>query len=242
MEMLLAGAALAAAGYLIAKEVHSETAPETTTRKRVADYYVAGALNEDPANVISKGMRLLELHIGSDMQDRPVLLPSEAKFEPVCVTLLNQAFPSKDPFILSLVFHTDTTVTLNAVAKSLKETVRRHLVPPTPELAETPLDTLADKLILVSGPETRGTDLEPLVTLSWGDSGLRRLDYARALHPRDPEELNQFAAHHLVLVVPDKSKGVYAGDNEVVASGCQWNLAGTGPGFIERTGTSSIKV
>jgi hypothetical protein len=234
MEMVLVAGALVAAGYLIAQEVKTEVA--VAPRKRVADYYVAGALNEDPISVLANGMRLLELHVGSDMQDRPVLLPSGDKFEPVCVTLLNKAFPSKDPFILSLVFHTDTTVTLNAVAKSLRETVHRHLVPPTPNLAEVQLDTLADKLILVSGPETRGSDLEPLVTLSWGDSGLRRLDYARALHPRDPEELKQFAAHHLVLVVPDKSKGVYAGDNDIVASGCQWNLAGTGAGFIERTG------
>jgi hypothetical protein len=233
MEMLLAVGALAAAGYLIAQEVKTEAVPEGgAARKRVADYYVAGTT--DVADAISSGKRLLELRIGSDMQDRPVILPSEEKFEPVCVALLNKALESKDPFILSLVFQTDTTVTLNAVAKSLRETVHRHLVPPTPDLPEVPLDSLAGKLILVSGPETRGTDLEPLVTLSWGDSNLRRLDYARALHPRDPEELKRYAAHHLVLVIPDKSKNVYAGDNEIVASGCQWNLAGTGSGFIER--------
>jgi hypothetical protein len=233
MEMLLAAGALVVAGYLIAREVKTEVAPEVV-RKRVADYYVAGTT--DVSDAMASGKRLLELNIGSDMQDRPVILPSGEKFEPVCVALLNQAFSNKDPFILSLVFHTDTTVTLNAVAKSLRETVHRQLVPPTPNLAEVPLDTLAGKLILVSGPEMRGSDLEPLVTLSWGDSGLRRLDYARALHPRDPEELKQFATHHLVLVVSDKSKGVYAGDNEIVASGCQWNLAGMGTGFIERTG------
>jgi hypothetical protein len=240
MEVLLGVAAIALAGYLITREVDSEM-PTNTPRKRVADYYVAGAAYEDPVSVIKKGMRLMELHVGSDQQDRPVVLgsslrgaESENKFEPVCVAILNQAFPSRDPFILSLVFHTDTTVTLNAVAKSLRETLHRHLVPPTPELAELPLDSLANKLILVSGPETRGTDLEALVTLSWGESNLRRLDYARALHPRDPEELRQFAAHNLVLVVSDKSKNVYAGDNEIVASGCQWNLAGSGAGFIER--------
>jgi len=234
MEMILAAGALVAAGYLIAQEVKTEAAPEVV-RKRVADYYVAGTT--DVADAMSSGKRLLELHIGSDMQDRPVLLPSEEKFEPVCVTLLNQAFFAlkRDPFILSLVFHTDTTVTINAVARSLRETLHRHLVPPTPDLAETPLDTLAGKLILVSGPETRGTDLESLVTLSWGDSGLRRLDYARALHPRDPEELKEYAAHHLVLVVKDMTSEAYAGDNAIVASGCQWNLAGTGAGFVERT-------
>lgn len=221
------------AGYLISREVGDGfPTPENTRRKRVADYYVAGTT--DLSEAMSSGKRLLELHVGSDMQDRAVLLPSEEKFEPACVALLNKAFDSRDPFILSLVFHTDTTVTLNAVAKSLRETVHRQLVPPTPELAEVPLDSLAGKLILVSGPETRGTEMESLVTLSWGDSGLRRLDYARALHPRDPEELKEFAEHHLVLVVKDKSKNVYAGDNEIVASGCQWNLAGSGAGFIER--------
>jgi len=188
------------------------------------------------SDAMSSGKRLLELHIGSDMQDRPVLLPSEEKFEPVCVTLLNQAFFAlrRDPFILSLVFHTDTTVTLNAVAKSLRETLHRHLVPPTPDLGETPLDTLAGKLILVSGPETRGTELESLVTLSWGDSGLRRLDYARAVHPRDPEELKEYATNNLVLVVKDMSTEAYADDNAIIESGCQWNLAGHGSGFIER--------
>jgi|LakMenEpi03Aug12_release.lakeMendotaPanAssembly.Ray.scaffolds.fasta_scaffold15106_14 hypothetical protein len=240
MEVLLGVSALALAGYLITREVDAEM-PTKTPRKRVADYYVAGAAYDDPVSVIKKGMRLMELHIGSDQQDRPVVLgnslrgtEAENKFEPVCVAILNQAFPSRDPFILSLVFHTDTTVTLNAVAKSLRETLHRHLVPPTPELAELPLDSLANKLILVSGPETRGSDLESLVTLSWGDSGLRRLDYARALHPREPEELRKFAAHNLVLVVSDKAKNVYAGDNEIIASGCQWNLAGSGAGFIER--------
>lgn len=233
MEAVLGISAMVLAGYLISREVSDDfPTPENTARKRVADYYVAGTT--DIADALSSGKRLLELHIGSDMQDRAVILPSEEKFEPACVTLLNKAFDSRDPFILSLVFHTDTTVTLNAVAKSLRETVHRHLVPPTPELAEVPLDSLAGKLILVSGPETRGTEMESLVTLSWGDSGLRRLDYARALHPREPEELRQFAEHHLVLVVKDKSKNVYAGDNEIVASGCQWNLAGSGAGFIER--------
>jgi len=233
MEVLLGIGAIALAGFLISREVGAEfPTPENTHRKRIADYYVAGTTNVEEA--LSSGKRLLELHIGSDMQDRPVILPSEQPFEPVCVTLLNKAFGNKDPFILSLVFRTDTTVTLNAVAKSLRETVHRHLVPPTPDLADVPLDSLANKLIIVSGPETRGSDLESLVTLSWGDSGLRRLDYARALHPREPEELRQFAAHHLVLVVTDKSKNVYAGDNEIIASGCQWNLAGTGSGFIER--------
>jgi hypothetical protein len=233
MEVILGVSAMVLAGYLISREVGDGfPTPENTQRKRVADYYVAGTT--DLSEAMSSGKRLLELHVGSDMQDRAVLLPSEEKFEPACVTLLNKAFSNKDPFILSLVFHTDTTVTLNAVAKSLRETVHRQLVPPTPELAEVPLDSLAGKLILVSGPETRGTDMESLVTLSWGDSGLRRLDYARALHPRDPEELKEFAEHHLVLVVKDKSKNVYAGDNEIVASGCQWNLAGSGAGFIER--------
>ena len=44
MEMLVAVGALAAAGYLIAQEVKTETAPEVV-RKRVADYYVAGTTN-----------------------------------------------------------------------------------------------------------------------------------------------------------------------------------------------------
>lgn len=232
MESLLAVGALAAAGYLISREVHEEMTATEVPRKRVADYYVPGTT--DVSDAIANGKRLLELHIGSDMQDRAVILPSEESFEPACVTLLNNAFDSKDPFILSLVFHTNTTVTLNAVSKSLRETVRRHLVPPTPELSELPLDSFAGKLILVSGPETRGTDMESLVTLSWGDSGLRRLDYARAVHPRDPEELRRFTAHNLVLVVVDQSKDAYPGDSEVVASGCQWNLAGHGSGFIER--------
>jgi hypothetical protein len=233
MEVVLGIGAIVLAGFLISREVGDVfPTPENTQRKRVADYYVAGTT--DLSEAMTGGKRLLELHVGSDMQDRAVLLPSEEKFEPACVALLNKVFDSRDPFILSLVFHTDTTVTLNAVAKSLRETVHRHLVPPTPELAEVPLDSLAGKLILVSGPETRGTEMESLVTLSWGDSGLRRLDYARALHPRDPEELREFAAHHLVLVVKDRSKNVYAGDNEIVASGCQWNLAGSGTGFIER--------
>lgn len=200
-------------------------------RKRLCDYSVAGS--RDVAS-ISQGIRLLEVHLYSDEQDQPVVTPPTAdealSFEQVCVSIVNDAFPSKDPFILSIVPHTEKTIVLDRAAEHLKTTVRKHLVS-AKDIEQAPLDTLANKLILVSG-NVAGSQLEPLLNLSWLNSNLRRLNVTQAMYPRDPHELQRYNRDHISMV---------ASDLPVTYSipfvyGCQWVVqADRTPGFVEKT-------
>ena len=226
METLLAVGALAAAGYLMATADETHPEPREGT---LVEYHVQGSTFEDLATVLKKGCRLVELHIYSDAQDQPVVAlnphhdgEAHVSFESCCVTIVNDAFPSKDPFILSLVLHTDKSFTANRVAYHLNTTVRKHFV--TGSVEDIPLDALANKLILVSGNEARGTDLEPLLNISWNESHLRRLTYQQAAHPREPEELRSFTNTHIALVAPDQAFGRFKVMDDVHEYGCQWNL------------------
>lgn len=235
METALAIGILAAAGYLMVK---TEEPPREAREDTLANYYVPGSTFEDISGALAKGYRLIELHIYSDAQDEPVVAlrqnyeqTAHRSFESCCVTIVNEAFPSDDPLIVSLVSHTDKSFTMNRVAYHLKTTVRKHLVDGLVE--DKPLDALGNKLILVSGNEARGTDLEPLINLSWNDSHLRRLTYQQAAYPREPEELRSFTASNIVLVAPDQAFAKFKVMDDVHAYGCQWNLC---PSPIARTG------
>jgi hypothetical protein len=157
-------------------------------------------------------------------------------FEQVCVDLVNDAFPSKDPFILSIVLHTDKAVTANECAYHLKTTVRRHLFHTEESVARMPLDRLANRLIVVSGGTVRGTDLEPLLNLSWSGSDLRRLSHQQAAHPRDEVSLIAYNRDHVSLVAPEtEMKTLNANPDRPKALGCQWNVYDTsGGGFVEK--------
>jgi hypothetical protein len=235
METLLAVGALATAGYIMAT---ADTEQPELREDTLSKYYVPGSTFEDISGALAKGYRLIELNIYSDAQDQPVvsLRPqydgiATRSFESCCVAIVNDAFPSKDPFILSLKLHTDKSFTANRVAYHLKTTVRKHFV--TGPIEDKPMDSLANKIILVSGNEVRGTELEPLINLSWNDTHLRRLTYQQAAHPRDPEELRLFADSRIVLVAPDQAFSKFKVMDDVYAYGCQWNLC---PSPLGRTG------
>lgn len=236
MEVLVLGA-LVTAGYVL--YTTEESRPEERSNTLV-DYYVQGSTFEDLTTALSKGIRLIELHIYSDGQDQPVVSLSPKydgmtarSFESCCVTLLNEAFPSRDPLILSLVPHTDKSFTLNRVAYHLNTTVRKHLVKGSVE--NRTLESLASQLVLVSGSEVRGTELEPMLNLSWNDSHLRRLTYQQAAHPRDESELRTFTQKNIVIVAPDQAFSTFKTLDDVHSYGCQWNLCpGSGSGFIPR--------
>ena len=238
MEPLIVVGALVTAGYILATEepVHEDRG------KTLVDYYVQGSTFEDIEGALAKGIRLLELHVYSDAQDEPVvaLVPNydqvrHRTFESCCVAILQKAFPSRDPLILSLVLHTDKSFTANRVAHHLKTTVRKQLF--SGSIEDTPLEALADKVVIVSGNEARGTDLEPLVNVSWNESHLRRLSYQQAAYPREPEELRQFTQSHIAIVAPDQAFSKFKVMDDVYTYGCQWNLCPTPlgrPGFIPR--------
>ena len=121
MKALLTALLAALAVYLL-YDTWTQKHPVSLRTGRLCDFTVAGAVFEDPQSVIRRGIRLLEVHIYSDERDQPVVALSpqvfgsniaqdNISFESVCVTIANEAFPSKDPFILSMVLHTERTLT-----------------------------------------------------------------------------------------------------------------------------------
>jgi hypothetical protein len=125
---------------------------------------------------------------------------------------------------------------MNRVAEHLLTTLRRRLVTTPKNVATMPIDALKDKVLLVSGGTMRGTELEKLVNLSWDESGLRRLTYQQALHPRDEKELIRYSRNNLILVAPEPElRTVNVKWNRPMYLGCQWNLYdNTGGGFREK--------
>ena len=235
-------------GYIVYDEfVHEKR--QIFPRKRLCDYYVAGSVFEDIPAAIDRGCRLVEVHVYADEQGYPVVAKEplnggydyavdNVSFEKCCNDIGNLAFPSPDPFILSIVPHTENTLTLNRVAEHLKTTaVRRHLTGEK-EVHRLEIDTLADKLILVSGGHARGTDLEPMLNLNWDESALRRLSYSQATHSRDQAELVGHNRDRISMVAPDPAFGKSGVNADTpFAYGCQWNLFSSSwvpGGFVEK--------
>jgi len=233
--------------YLVSEELGftpPEIAPARTNR--LCDYTAAGSVFEDIPAALKRGIRLLELHVFSDERDEPVVatkpfnngsdvVEDNVAFEKVMIDIANDAFPSKDPFILSIVPHTEKSYTLNRAAHHISTTVRKHLVDMKEEIIEQPLDNLRDALIIVSG-NVAGTELDEYVNLSWNGSFLRRLSHHQATHPRDPEELAQFNVDRVSIVAPEMIfKNLKANPETPLAYGCQWNLfASEPPGFVQK--------
>lgn len=247
MEVLIAVILLLFIGYIMYDDTLGDPLETPEPRGRLCDSYAPGGVYEPLADVLSRGSRLYEVHVYSDERDHPVVAKhplndgynyaeDNVSFEQVCVDLVNDAFPSKDPFILSIVLHTDKAVTANECAYHLKTTVRRHLFKTEASVARMPIDKLANKLILVSGGNVRGTELEPLINISWTEEDLRRLSYQQALHPRDEPGLVAFNRDHISLVAPETElRTVNANPDRPKYLGCQWNLYDkSGGGFVEK--------
>lgn len=247
MKWLLAALLAAFLVYLIYDEVKGGPVAKITRRKRLCDYYLGGSVFEDIPSAIKRGVRLLEVHVYADERDEPVvsLTPQNSgrnftdnnvSFEQVCIDIVNDAFPSKDPFILSIVSHTEKGYTLNRVAEHLTTITRRHLLEDK-DIQDVVLDHLANKLILVSGGNVHGSALEPLLNLSWSGAGVRRLTYQQALHPRDPKELQEFNKDFITIVGPQPElKTVNANPARPFALGCQWNVMAKEPlAFTEKS-------
>jgi len=201
--------------------------------------------------VIKAGPRLVELDVYSDDQEKPVVGLKNQKlgvdyayntvsFEACCVSIINNAFNpvvtpvSSDPFILSLVFHTDKTTVINACAEILKTTCRSHMLDSEysytrKNLAVEPVCNLQNKLIIVSGDAMKGTLMEELVNMSWNTSHLRRLTYTQASQTHDHEELINFNRNHITMVVPDIGDDLVNVNPQILFTyGCQWNLMNYG--------------
>lgn len=246
MEWLLALILLGVIVWLMSDDKLGEPM-ELVPRKRLCDYFASGGVFEPVADVIARGSRLYEVHVYSDEQDQPVVAnrpqndgydyaADNTTFEQVCVDLVNDAFPSKDPFVLSIVLHSEKSIVANRVAQHLKETVRKHLIQTDRDVSRAPIDALANKLIVVSGGHAKGTELEPLVNLFWTEQNLRRLTWHEAAHPRDEPELLAFNKDHISLVAPHPElRVVQSHPSKPKEFGCQWNLLDrSGGGFVEK--------
>jgi len=200
---------------------------------------------------IKAGVRLVELDIYSDDNDKPVVGLKNQKlgvdyayntvpFEACCVSIGNNAFNSitspvsTDPFVLSLVFHTDKTHVINACSEILKTTCRSHLLDKEysyqkKNIALEPICNLQSKLIIVSGGNMKGSILEELVNMSWSTSHLRRMTYIQASQPHDYEELVNYNRNNITMVVPDIGSDLINVNPEILFTyGCQWIMMNYG--------------
>jgi hypothetical protein len=201
--------------------------------------------------VIKDGARLIELDVYAGDNDVPVVgLKNEAlgydyaynsvTFDACCVAVANSAFNpteckvSSDPFVLSLVFHTDKRNVIDAAAEILKNTCRRYMLGleysyNSKNVAQEPIINLMGKLIIVSGPSVKGTNMEELVNLSWATSNLRRLTYMQASQPYDHDELITSNRTNITMVVPSAIPDLKNNNPTILFSyGCQWNLMNYG--------------
>lgn len=242
METLAVVGVIGMIGYLLSDEIRS-----VVPRGRLCDHMVTGDVFTSVPVVLARGNRLLEVHLYSDEDDHPVVARhpltggydyayDNIPFDTICAELTG-AFPSNDPFILSVVPHTDKTIVWNRVAETLIKHLNAHIVRGTEEAARLPMETLKNKLLVVSGGGSiRGTHFESLLTLSWDTDSLRRLGFSQAVHPRDYEELVAYNKHNLTIVAPDPAFGSTETNPETVrAYGCQWVLGMSGPpGFVKK--------
>lgn len=245
MKWLLAAALAAFFVYLVYDTFIGRHIRPIGARGRLCDYTASGSVYEDIPSALARGVRLLEVHLYSDERDQPVVATKPQQngydfatdnisFEQVCVDLVNDAFPSKDPFVLSIVPHTSKSVTLNKAAEHL-QLLHRHLIAAR-DIQQVPLDKIANKLVIVSGGVS-GTDLEPLVNLSWDSHGVRRLTVHQGLHSRDPTELRRFNKDFITIVAPEPELKHSAVDSDALAAtGAQWILVASGPpGFVKKS-------
>jgi hypothetical protein len=246
-EWILGLTLVALLGYLVFEEVRPPTVGGAMSRARLCEYYAAGSVYEPVSEALARGIRLLEVHIYSDEDDHPMVATKavsegydiaydNVSFESVCVDLVNDAFPSPDPCILSIVFHTDKTTAIDRVADHLSTITRRHLIPDS-NVVEYPIDGLANKLVIVSGGPINGTKLESMTNINWSGSYARRLTYQQALYPRDPHELTAFNKNGISIVAGDDGfSPSTVHPHTPVNYGCQWNFFIKGPGgFLPKT-------
>ena len=201
---------------------------------------------------IKAGVRLVELDIYTDANDKPVVGLKNQKlgvdyayntvpFEACCNSIGNNAFNSisspvsTDPFVLSLVFHTDKTTVINAAAEILKSSpCRAHMLDKNygyqrKDLAVEPICNLQSKLIIVSGGSVKGTLMEELTNISWSESHCRRLTYTQASQTFDAEELIDYNRNNITMVVPDIGNDLVNLNPEILFTyGCQWIMMNYG--------------
>jgi hypothetical protein len=257
-------ATLSAKSTMGAYKKVTSLAPLGDDEGKFCDYYVASSaytvfpgsstsdyISDDIVTLVIKaGARLIELDI-YDENEKPVVglknqtlgydyAKNSVSFEKCCVAIANSAFNkvetplSSDPFILSLMFHTDKRTVMESTSQIIKDVLGRFLLNSEyafhrKNLAQEPIVNLKGKLIIVSGGNINGTPFEELVNLSWSTSHLRRLTYMQGSQPYDHEELIESNKKSICMVVPDPDPDLKNNNPTILFSyGCQWNLMNYG--------------
>jgi len=204
-------------------------------------YIVTDAITK----VVKGGARLVEWDVYA-VNKKPVVGVADAKtlkmttyntldFEDCCVTLGNAAFNSavtpgyKNPFVLSLVFHTSDNAIVTQCADIMKNTLRKYMLGSEysyqrKNLGVELICNLMGKLVIVSGENIKGNGMDELVNMSWVSSQMRRMTYTQASQTFDSDELIEFNKRNITLVVPDmKTTSISNKNAEICFSyGCQW--------------------
>jgi len=208
--------------------------------KSAYDYIYSTSLTK----VILGGARLVDLHVYK-VDKKPVVGYADSKtnkmysyntipFEECCLAIANTAFAadttgSKNPFVLSLMFHTDSNTTMTDCAEVLKTTLRKFMLPSEysysrKDLAVEPVCNLMGKLIVVSGKQTKGNGMEEMVNMTWGTGSLRRVSFTEATQTYDAQGDTDYNRRKITMVVPDDDATDLTNKKAELcfAYGCQW--------------------
>lgn len=134
---------------------------------------------------------------------------------------------ASDPLFLSVNIHSDSATLINKVAAALKDVLRPWMLDlryshQSINIAQEPLCSLKGKLVVVSGGNHAGTDMDELVNLSWSGPYLRRLTFTQAEEVHDTRELIDFNRKNLTMVVPEVTGSLTNNPPGAVwALGCQ---------------------
>jgi hypothetical protein len=220
--------------YMVAASANSIYA-----NKDAEDYTYASAVGK----VIKAGARVVDLNIYdvegvptaglTDSSYKRLYSYNGVKLEECCIEIANTAFAddtpgNKNPFVLSLKFHSTDNAFMTKCADVLKKTLSRFLldVPYTYQkknISLEPVCNLLGKIIVVSGKNTKGNGMDELVNMSWDSSHMRRLTYKQAAETYDYEELTEFNRQGITLVVPDEGKDLTNKNAQICFGfGCQW--------------------
>jgi hypothetical protein len=224
----------------------------------LGDYYMASSgmsvyagksaydyvYSKSVSSVMKGGARLVDLHV-YEVNKKPVVGYADSKtkkmysyntvpFEECCLAIANTAFDigtpgSKNPFVLSIMFHTQSNTLMTDCAEVLKTTLRKFMLPSEysysrKDLAIEPVCKLMGKLIVVSGKETKGNGMEEMVNMTWGTGSLRRVSFTQATQTYDAQGDTDYNRRKITMVVPDDDKTDLTNKNAELcfAYGCQW--------------------
>jgi len=208
--------------------------------KSAYDYIYSASLTK----VILAGARLVDLHV-YQVNKKPVVGYANSKtknmysyntipFEECCLAIANTAFAadttgSKNPFVLSIDFHTNSNTTMTDCAEILKTTLRKFMLPSEysysrKDLAIEPVCNLMGKLIVVSGKQTKGNGMEEMVNMTWGTGSLRRVSFTEATQTYDAQGDTDYNRRKITMVVPDDDTTNLNNKKAELcfAYGCQW--------------------